>query len=158
MITTEKLVADFEAILQDLLSKTDASRSTIRLDVPERGFNVKGVVAEALAPGINSIAAATSINQRASGTATWLENNRKILVQNDTASAVPSPPPQLIQIYGTRAQMMAPVVRGSDMTGWISVHYNPSAREWSAADVAALEHALAETHKLMDAMEKGLPQ
>jgi maleate isomerase len=158
MITTEKLVAGFQAILNNLLSATNASRSTLRLDVPERGFNVSGVVAEALAPGINSIAAATSINQRASGTATWLENNRKILVQNDTANAVPSPPPQLIQIYGTRAQMMAPVVRGKNMTGWISVHYNVSAREWSAADLAALEYALAETHKLMHEMEKGLPQ
>ena len=156
MITTEKLVNGFQAILNTLLKQTNASRSTIRLDVPERGFNVNGVVAEALAQGINSIAAATSINQRASGTATWLENNRKILVQDDTANAVPSPPPQLIQVYGTKAQMMAPVVRGKNMTGWISVHYNPSTRQWSAADVAALEHALAETHKLMDEMEEGV--
>jgi maleate isomerase len=158
MITTEKLVADFKTILTELLKKTRASRSTIRLDVPERGFEVKGVVAEALAPGVDSIAAATSINQRASGTATWLENNRKILVQNDTVNATPSPPPQLMQIYGTKAQMMAPVVRGKDMTGWISVHYNPSAREWSATDVAALKHAVAAAHKLMDEMDKGLPR
>lgn len=158
MITTEKLVSNFKAILTELLKMTRASRTTIRLDVPERGFEVKGCVAEALAPGVASIAAATSINQRASGTATWLEHNRKILVQNDTVNATPSPPPQLMQIYGTKAQMMAPVVRGKDMTGWISVHYNLSPREWAAVDIAALEHAVAAAHKLMDEMDKGLPR
>ena len=156
MISTERLVADFEAMLYKLLKKTNASRTTIRLDVPDRSFNVSGCVAEALAPGIESIAAATSINQRASGTATWLEDNRKILVQNDTANAVPNPPPQLIQIYGTRAQMMAPVVRGKNMTGWISVHYNPSTRDWLADDVAALEYAVTVAHKLMDEMDQGV--
>ena len=156
MISTERLVADFEAMLHKLLKKTNASRTTIRLDVPDRSFNVSGCVAEALAPGIESIAAATSINQRASGTATWLEDNRKILVQNDTANAVPNPPPQLIQIYGTRAQMMAPVVRGKNMTGWISVHYNPSKRDWLADDVAALEYAVTVAHKLMDEMDQGV--
>jgi hypothetical protein len=30
------------------------------------------------------------------------------------------------------------------------VHYNPSTREWSPDDVAALEAALADTHKVMD--------
>jgi maleate isomerase len=158
MIGTEKLVAGFKAMLEELLKKTNASRTTIRLDVPERGFNVSGCVAEALAPGVASIAAATSINQRASGTATWLENNRKILVQNDTANAVPNPPPQLIQIYGTKAQMMAPLVRGKDMTGWISVHYNPSTRDWTGADVAALEHAVVVAHQLMNEMDQGVPK
>jgi hypothetical protein len=36
------------------------------------------------------------------------------------------------------------------MVGWISVHYNPSTREWSRADVAALEAALGETHEVMN--------
>jgi maleate isomerase len=158
MMSTEQLVAGFQAVLNELLKKTNASRTTLRLDVPDRGFHVNGVVAEALSPGIKSIAAETSLQQRQSQTATYLEQNRKILVQNDCAKAVPNPPVQLMQIYGTKAQMMAPVVRGPAMTGWLSVHYNLSPREWSPADVAALEAALAATQKLMDQMDQGVPQ
>lgn len=152
MISTEQLVTRFRNILDDLRAKTRASRTTLRLDVPERGFQVNGVVAESLAPGINSIAVETKLQQRQSGTASYLEQHRKILVQNDCANAVPNPPKELMQIYGTKAQMMAPIVRGADMVGWLSVHYNLSTREWSPEDVAALEAALAATHTQMDAM------
>ena len=57
MISTEELVGNFKGILEGLLRKTKASRTTLRLDVPEHGFHVNGVVAEALEPGVKSIAA-----------------------------------------------------------------------------------------------------
>lgn len=152
MISTEQLVRNFTAILQQLLESTKASRTTLRLDVPERGWQVNGVVAEALAPGVKSIAGETSLQQRKSQTAGFIEKNRTILVQNDCATANPSPPKELMAIYGTKAQMVAPVVRGADMVGWVSVHYNPSVREWTREDVAALEAAVAATHKQMDLM------
>lgn len=150
MISTEELVGKFKGILEELLAKTKASRTTLRLDVPERGFHVNGVVAEALASGVKSIATETSLQQRKSQTASYLEQHRKILVQSDCANAIPSPPKELMQIYGTKAQMLAPIVRGADMVGWLSVHYNPSTREWSRDDVVALEIALAATHKQLD--------
>lgn len=152
MISTEELVRNFTAILQQLLETTKASRTTLRLDVPERGFQVNGVVAEALTPGVNSIAAEKSLQQRATQTASFIEQNRKILVQDDCATAVPNPPKELMAIYGTKAQMVAPIVRGADMVGWVSVHYNPSPRQWTREDVAALEAAVAATHKQMDLM------
>ena len=152
MISTEQLVRNFKDILEELLAKTKASRTTLRLDVPERGFHVNGVVAEALAPGVKSIAAETSLQQRKSQTASYIEQNRTILVQNDCENATPSPPKELMKIYGTKAQMVAPVVRGPDMVGWVSVHYNPSPREWTPEDVAAIEAAVAATHKQMDTM------
>ena len=152
MISTEELVGNFKGIVEELLAKTKASRTTLRLDVPAHGFQVNAVVAEALASGVKSIAAETSLQQRKSQTAGHLEANRKILVQNDCANAIPNPPKELMQIYGTKAQMLAPVVRGADMVGWLSVHYNPSTREWSREDVAALEAALAATHKQLDTM------
>ena len=113
MISTEELVGSFKGILEELLAKTRASRTTLRLDVPERGFQVNGVVAEALAPGVKSIAVETSLQQRKSQTASYLEKHRAILVQNHCENAVPNPPKELMQIYGTKAQMMAPVVRGA---------------------------------------------
>ena len=152
MISTEELVGNFKGILEELLAKTTASRTTLRLDVPERGFHVNGVVAEALAPGVKSIAGETSLQQRKSQTASYIENTRTMLVQNDCENADPKPPKELMQIYGTKAQMVAPVVRGGDMVGWVSVHYNVSTREWSSEDKAALEAAVAATHKQMDTM------
>ncbi len=152
MISTEELVGNFKGILEGLLRKTKASRTTLRLDVPEHGFHVNGVVAEALEPGVKSIAAETSLQQRKSQTAGYLERTRTMLVQNDCENADPKPPKELMQIYGTKAQMVAPVVRDEVMVGWVSVHYNVSPREWSSEDKAALEAAVAATHKQMDAM------
>jgi maleate isomerase len=152
LATTEALVTHFQKILDHLRFKANATRTTLRLDSDKHGWFVNGIVAESLGPGAMSLKKETGLQQRRSGTATWLDENRRILVQNDTANAVPNPPTELFTVYGTKAQMMAPVVRGDKMVGWISVHYNPSTREWSRDDVAALEAALAETHKAMDDM------
>ena len=151
-ISTEELVTRFNTLIGELRAKTNASRTTLRLDVEERGFRVNGVVAEALAPGIKSIAAETSLQQRKTQTATYLEQSRKVLVQNDCLNAELSPPKELMQIYGTKAQMMGPIVRDGKLTGWVSVHYNPSTREWTQEDIAALESAVAAMHREMDRM------
>jgi maleate isomerase len=150
--TTADLVNRFHSIITELREKTNASRTTLRLDEDRHGFHVNGVVAEALAPGIKSIAQETSLQQRAAGSATYLEKHRKILVQNDCATAEAQPPKELLQLYGVKAQMLAPIVRGENMVGWISVHYNLSPREWTPEDVAALEAAVAATHKVIDEM------
>jgi maleate isomerase len=152
LATTQDLLTRFQKMLDELRSKTNATRTTLRLDSEQHGWFVNGIVAESLGAGAMSLKDQTGLQQRKSGTATWLDQNRRILVQNDTANAVPNPPKELFTVYGTKAQMMAPVVRGDKMVGWISVHYNPSARDWSAEDVAALEAALAATHEAMDGM------
>jgi len=152
LATTQELVTRFQKILDNLRSKTNATRTTLRLDSEKNGWFVNGIVAESLGRGAMSLKKETGLQQRRSGTASWLEQHRQILVQNDTANAVPQPPKELFTVYGTKAQMMAPVVREDRMVGWISVHYNPSTRDWSRYDVASLEAALAETHKVMDDM------
>ena len=149
-ISTDELVARFNGLIAELRAKTNASRTTLRLDVEEHGFRVNGVVAEALAPGIKSIAQEVNLQQRKTQTATYLEQHRKILVQNDCLNAELSPPKELMQIYGTKAQMMGPIVRDGKLTGWISVHYNLSTREWTPGDIAALESAVAATHQELD--------
>jgi maleate isomerase len=150
LATTEELLARFQEILDNVRLKTNATRTTLRLDSEKHGWSVNGIVVESLGAGAMSLKKETGLPQRSSGTATWLEQNRRILVMNDTANGVPKPPKELFTVYGTLAQMMAPVVRGDKMVGWMSVHYNVSPREWSPADVAALEAALAETQKVMD--------
>jgi maleate isomerase len=150
LATTAEVVAQFQALMDDLRQKLGASRTTMRLDVPAHGFAVNGVVAESRAEGINSIAVETSLQQRKTQTASWLERERRILVQDDCANAEFQPPKELMQIYGTKAQILAPVIRGDALTGWMSVHYNPSTRKWTPADVAAVEAAVQSAHAILD--------
>ncbi len=135
----------FQATIENLLRQTGASRTTLRLDRPDGFFPV---VAEALAPGIRSIADDTSIDLRASATFQSLERERQLLIQSDLLAADPAPPAELIELYGARAQMVAPVVRDDALVGIVSVHYSPGPRTWMDEDVAALEdtveHVLAE--------------
>ena len=71
-------------------------------------------------------------------------------MQDDCANAEFQPPKELMQIYGTKAQILAPVIRGEALTGWISVHYNPSPRKWTPQDVAAVEEAIRTAHAILD--------
>jgi maleate isomerase len=129
-----------QAVIDDLLETTGASRTTLRLDTPGDVFPV---VAEAVAPGIRSIKDEKGIDLKAAATFQFLEHELRPLIQNDCSSGDNPPPPELIALYGVHAQMLGPVVRDGRLVGIVSVHYAPSPREWSEADVAALEHAVA---------------
>lgn len=153
MTSTAELVARFNSLLSDLRMKTNASRTTLRLEDAERGFQIDGVVAESLAPGTKPIAAETSLQQRNLLTAEYLRQHRQILVQNDCVNAGLQFPEELMRIYGTKAQMIGPIVRADEMVvGWISVHHDESARQWTREDVVALEAAVDATQKAMDAI------
>ena len=142
----------FQEIMEDLLRSTDASRTTLRLDLPDQydGFDV--VAAEALAPGVRSISDDTSIrNLRGTSTVRFLEEQRRPLVQNDCLADDLAPPLELIELYGVRAQMLAPIVREGRLAGVISVHYVPGPRQWSAEDIAALREAAERVQRELDA-------
>ena len=127
----------FQALMEELRDRTDASRTTLRIDdEPGVEFPVK---AEALAPGINSIAGDNTIAIRASATFKWVDKERRILVQEDLLAADPAPAPELIERYGGRAQMLAPVQRAGELVGLVSVHYAPGPRHWSDEEVGVLE-------------------
>jgi GAF domain-containing protein len=129
----------FQTTIENLLQRTGASRTTLRLDRPEGFFPV---VAEALAPGVRSIADDSTIDLRASATFRSLDQERELLIQSDLLAADPAPPAELIELYGARAQMLAPVVRDDALAGIVSVHYSPGPRTWTNEDVAALEEAV----------------
>jgi maleate isomerase len=137
-----------ERVLEDLREATAASRVTLRLDTPGEVFPVAG---EALAPGIRSIRDATEIDLRAARTFQYLEERKEILIQDDCAQGDYQAPRELIQLYGVKAQMLAPVVRDDRLAGIVSVHYAPAVRSWSATDIAALEDAVVNVHALLDA-------
>jgi GAF domain-containing protein len=137
-----------ERVLEDLRDATAASRVTLRLDAPEQVFPVAG---EALAPGIRSIRDATEIDLRAAKTFQYLEREQKLLIQDDCGQGDYPAPPELMQLYGVKAQMLAPVVREGQLAGIVSVHYAPAVRRWSPTDITALEDAVARVHELLDA-------
>jgi maleate isomerase len=145
-----EVVAGFEQILLELLAGTDATRTTVRLDVAALRFHVDDVVAEARQPGLASLKGVTSIDQRAAPSVRFLERERRILVQDDCAAATDAPPPELLRLYGVRAQMLGPVIRDGALTGWFSVHETRGPRAWRPGDIAALEHAIARAHALLD--------
>ncbi len=137
------------SICNDLLRDTRADRTTVRLDADELGLTVNLTAAEAVANGTKSIAADSSLDQRALDTVRWLAANRRVLVQPDFSEA-PFPPPALVQVYGVNAQILAPVLDGEALVGWVSVH-SAHPRPWSDSDVAAAERAAAESTTCVNA-------
>jgi maleate isomerase len=127
-----------------------AARVTVRLDVPQRGLSVADVSAESLAPGVASLRGQTSIDQRAAASVRWLEQHRRVLVQDDVTTADAPPPPELVRVYGATAQMLGPLLRDGALIGWISVHQTGGPRRWTASDVATLEAAMAQVARLLD--------
>ena len=130
----------FDALVDELLVATAASRVTLRLDTPGE---VYPVVAEACAPGVRSIRGATEIDLRRAETFRFLEREQRLLVQTDCLVDDPVAPAELIELYGVRAQMLAPLVRGDRLVGIISVHHAGWPRKWTDAEVAALEAGAA---------------
>jgi GAF domain-containing protein len=124
-----------QAAVERLLAETGASRVTLRLEDADGRFPV---VAEACGAGVPSLRAETVIDLRAAPTFIALERDREILVQEDLERADPAPPAALVQRYGARAQMLAPLVDGGRLVGIVSVHESTGPRRWSSHDVAAL--------------------
>jgi maleate isomerase len=130
----------FDTLLISLLAETGASRATLRLDDATLGLHSDDVVAEALAPGEESMRGAGGINHRAAETAQWLERHRALLVQNDFDSG-PVAPERLRGHFGVKAQMLAPVIRAGRLDGWVSLHEAKGKRDWRDADKAAIMEA-----------------
>lgn len=132
-----------EAILSELMRRTGAMRCTVRIDHPARGLSVNVPCAEVLAPGARSMLPNSAVDHRRARSLRSVEANRRTLVQGDVfADPYLAPPPALAEIFGTRAQMVAPLI-GADnyMFGWVSAHFSDGPRSFSPDDVAAIEEA-----------------
>ncbi|MFH8625176.1 hypothetical protein ACH4A8_25415 [Streptomyces vietnamensis] len=146
------LRAGFQRALGDLREAIGADRTTLRLDLPAYGLHVDLTAGEALGPGVRSIRRDAGLDQRRLNTVEWLERHRVPLVQPHFRDD-PKPPQALIDVYGVRAQLLSPVVRGADMTGWISAH-SLTGRKWGAADQAVMAAAVDRVHHLLDTYGK----
>lgn len=132
-------------LAETLLQRLRASRVTVRLH-PERNMPI---VAEALAPGVESMRGEQAIDQNAAATVRWVATHRATLVIGDARTGEPATPQPMIERYGLRAFMIAPLLDGDQLLGTVSVHVNGEPRDWTAADVAALEAARDEVFRTM---------
>jgi maleate isomerase len=139
----------FQLALDGLLDATGASRATLRLDWPQWGLQVDDVAAEARVPGVASLKGETSIDQRQAESVRWLERERRPLVQEDCSSAEHPPPPELVRLYGVKAQMLGPVVWARWLAGWVSVHENRGERGWLPEDIASLEQTVSDVLRVL---------
>ena len=129
-----------QALVDELRLQLRASRVTLRIDdVPGEVFPVK---AESLAPGVNSIAGDGTIPIRESETFQWVERERRVLVQDDIVSSPIAPAPALTGPYRARSQMLAPVFRGEDLVGLVSVHQVDELRSWTSDEIALVERVV----------------
>lgn len=137
---------DFESLEQlmlDLLKGTRASRTTLRLEIPELDIFLDKIVAEATADGVRELKGNTEIKnlRQTVETVKHMDQHLEMIVQSDCKTAVPTVPSKLIEHYGVTAQMLCPIVSDKKMIGVISVHHNDGIREWSKGDIAALQDA-----------------
>ncbi len=120
--------------LERLLAATGASRTTLRMQARDGPYPVVG---EARDEGVGTLVG-SPIDIRSAATFHALDRDRELLVQDDLSRADPPPPAELIEVYGARAQMLAPLERDGDLVGVISVHEAKGPRPWTEADRAAL--------------------
>ena len=141
-------MASFQSIVEDLLLAAGASRAMLRLVHP--GGDI-AAVAEAVTDGARQIrndapdAAlfAAPADQR-------LERERELIVQSDLATADPAVSPALIERYGARAQILAPLVAPAGYAGFIAVHSVKGPRVWGAKDLDAVRAAQAAALAALD--------
>jgi maleate isomerase len=143
------LRAGMQELTERLRIDTDADRTTLRVDLPSAGCSVATCAAESCAPSVRSIRRDGSLPQRDLETVRWIADHRTPLVQPDFSIA-PHPPEALMEVYGVRAQMLAPVVVAGDMVAWLSVH-SLTERTWSGADQQVLATAARQLTCLLDA-------
>jgi GAF domain-containing protein len=142
-------MAEIESILDELLARTEASRVTLRQDVPgERAFPVTH---EALAPGAGSLRDERTIDLRGQPVALEVAAGRQV-VQDDCAAAYEGDAAfqRMRAVYGgLAAQVVTPVLVSGRVAGIVSVHDLRAPRRWAPAEIQACNAAVARVAELL---------
>ena len=146
-------------LLDALRSDTDAGRTTVRIDDCRLGFHVDTVAAESLSEGVHSILTLNTLDQRNAAAVKWLENNRRTFVMNDTLDPWDpevAPEREVVEAYGIRSEMVAPVIKDDDVVAWVSVHYTRGPRIWTDAEIARIEAACRGVREVLEGVDEAL--
>jgi GAF domain-containing protein len=133
-------VTRFQEVVDDLLAATNASRCTLRRDVPGDFFPVTH---EALATGSPSIRHERTTDLRNASVVRELLATREQVVQHDCASAFDDPAFQrMLAAYGgLAAQVVTPVFVGGQLAAIVSLHQLREPRRWSDEEVGLAREA-----------------
>jgi GAF domain-containing protein len=125
----------FQAVVDELLAATRASRCTLRLDVPDDFFPVAH---EALAPEAASIRDERTTDLRTAPVVRQLLETGRQVVQDDCASASDDPAFQrMLGAYGgLAAQIVTPVFVDGRLEAIVSLHQLGAPRRWSEEERA----------------------
>lgn len=143
MLDKSAFLASTDEILKRLLERTNASRTTLRIDLPRFALSVDTPAAEALAPGVHSIKNKTSPDHRKAAAVKWLEKNRRVFVENDCLNTTPDVAPEIEVTgdFGIRSEMVAPIIRNDFLIGWVSAHNTRGPHKWTGDEIAAIRQA-----------------
>jgi GAF domain-containing protein len=136
------------AVLEELLATTDASRVTLRRDMP--GEHPFPVVEEALAAGAGSLRDERSVHLPTQPVVLELQEGRQV-VQDDCARAYADPDFQrmLVAYGGLAAQIVTPIEVEGRLEAIVSVHQLGAPRTWTADEVGAATAAARRVRELL---------
>jgi GAF domain-containing protein len=139
---------DIDAILADLLTRTGASRVTLRQNLP--GDYAFPVTHEALAPGVGSLRDEHTVDLRTQPVALEVAAGRQV-VQDDCAAAYDDPAfHRMREVYGgLAAQIVTPVTREGTVVGIVSLHQLGAPRDWSAGEIALCDETVERLRPLL---------
>jgi len=133
------IMTEIDAVLEELLAETGASRVTLRQEAPDKVFPVTH---EVLAPGAPSIRELTTPKMSAQPVVLEILQGRQV-VQDDCLTASEEPHfREMLELYGgLRAQIVTPVFRDGRVAAIVSLHQLGQARDWTRAEIAAATRA-----------------
>jgi GAF domain-containing protein len=134
------ILTEIDTILEDLRAETDASRVTLRRDLP--GGYAFPVTNEALAPGVPSLRDERTVDLRSQPVVLELRRGRQV-VQDDCRAAFDDEAfHRMLETYGgLAAQIVTPVFREGSLAAIVSLHQLGQPRHWSDDEVAAASRA-----------------
>jgi GAF domain-containing protein len=127
---------EIHALLTALLVEADASRVTLRRDLP--GDYAFPVADEALAPGAPSLREERTVDLRTQPVVQELLLGRQV-VQDDCSVASHDPAfHQMLETYGgLAAQIVTPILRDGHLAAILSLHQLGAPRRWTDLEIAA---------------------
>jgi len=139
---------EIDALLQDLLTKTGASRVTLRQDVP--GDYAFPVTHETLEPGAQSLREEQTVDLKAQPVVAVLKDGRQV-VQDDCRTAFDDPAfLQMLETYGgLAAQIVTPIFRDGRLVAIVSLHQLGNPRRWTEDEIAAASLAARRVGELL---------
>ncbi|MGW1551574.1 GAF domain-containing protein [Streptomyces sp. NPDC002346] len=151
---SDALDTALEATADLLRAALNASRVTVRLADDEGNGRL---VAESVAAGQVRLSTQPPIDTADQMTYPHVIATAEVLVQSDCRTDPIRPPAELVDAYGVRAQIVAPIKRSDRVRGALSIHQAGHVRDWSGPEIDLVKQAelVVETLLARGALGKG---